>query len=195
MPASRRLTDAERQSIAKARASGTSAATLADHFGVSLKTIYNAANRATARQKANGSRARVIGLRLSPAELQHFEATLARRGIAHRSAALRRLLLVASDVFSPDDTAAAALRDLSAGLNRVGNNVNQIARRLNEAKLRGTPVTWRLQDQDATRALAALIFDLADQIQDLSRARRRALALVIDQALAPLLDQAGDGSR
>ncbi len=48
----------------------------------------------------------------------------------------------ANDILRPDEDMADALRALSAALNRVGNNVNQVARRLNEAKLKGARLPY-----------------------------------------------------
>ena len=50
---------------------------------------------------------------------------------------MRCLMLATDDLLRPDEGMTEELRALSAALNRVGNNVNQIARRLNEAKLKG----------------------------------------------------------
>ena len=50
---------------------------------------------------------------------------------------MRRLMLAADDLLRPDEMMTEELRAMSAALNRVGNNVNQVARRLNEAKLKG----------------------------------------------------------
>ena len=65
------------------------------------------------------------------------------------------------------------LRGLSAALNRVGNNVNQVARRLNEAKLKRERLPYTPASHAEIRDLAVLVFDMADQIQEMFRARRR----------------------
>jgi len=173
MSRGRRLTETERLSIAQERSQGVAAGDLATRYGVSLKSVYNAAKHAADRQAANGSRSKVIGLRVSPSELQRFDAAIARHGGAHRSDALRCLILAADDILRPDEDMADALRTLSAGLNRVGNNVNQVARRLNEARLRGERLPYTPASHAELRDLAVLVFDMADQIQEMSRARRR----------------------
>ncbi|MHC0055452.1 hypothetical protein [Actibacterium sp. D379-3] len=73
------------------------------------------------RQTANGSRSRVVGIRVSDDDLRRFDAALSRRGIAHRSDAMRRLMLAAEGVFLPDYEMCDELRSLGAALNRVGN--------------------------------------------------------------------------
>jgi len=186
MSRGRRLTEAERLSIAQERSQGVAAGDLATRFGVSLKSVYNAANHAADRQTANGSRPKVIGVRVSPRELQRFDAALARHGITHRSNALRCLIQAADDILRPDEAMTEELRSLSAALNRAGNNVNQIARRLNEAKLKGERLPYTSASHAEIRDLAVLIFDMADQIQEMFRARRRELNLEVTKALAGL---------
>ncbi|MEI4235131.1 plasmid mobilization relaxosome protein MobC [Roseovarius sp. D22-M7] len=194
MSRGRRLTETERLSIARERSRGVPAAELATRYNVSLKSIYNAANHGVGRQVANASRSRVVGIRVSDRDLQGFDAALARRGVANRSDAMRRLMLAANDILRPDDATAEELRSMSAALNRVGNNVNQVARRLNEAKLSGERLPYTASNNAEIRELAGLVFEMADQIQELFRARRRSLDLQVTQALAGLSGKAGHGS-
>ncbi len=194
MPRARRLTENERLSIAKARAEGVPVCELATRYGVSRVSIYNASNHGTERQEANVSRSRVIGIRVSSRDLRGFDAALGRRGIAHRSDAMRRLMLAADDILRPDEEMTEELRTMSAALNRVGNNVNQVARRLNEAKVRGERPPYTAASHAEIRELAGLIFELADQIQQLFRARRRALDLDVTKALAGLAPRGQNGS-
>ena len=189
MSRGRRLTETERLSIAEERSQGVAAGDLATRYGVSLKSVYNAAYHAADRQTANGSRPKVIGVRVSPKELQRFDAALARHGVVHRSDALRCLILAADDILRPDEGMTDALRNLSAALNRVGNNVNQVARRLNEAKIKGERLPYTPASHAEIRDLAVLVFDMADQIQEMFRARRRALDLEVTKALADLARQ------
>ncbi|WP_425074128.1 plasmid mobilization relaxosome protein MobC [Sagittula sp. S175] len=60
------------------------------------------------------------------------------------------------------------MRSLGAALNRVGNNVNQVARRLNEARVPGERPSYPASSHHDVRALAGLVFDLADQVQEMS---------------------------
>ena len=181
-----RLTETERLHIAQERSQGVAAGDLATRYGVSLKSVYNAANHAADRQTANGSRPKVIGVRVSSKELQRFDAALARHGVVHRSDALRSLILAADDLLRPDESMTDELRGLSAALNRVGNNVNQVARRLNEAKIKGERLPYTPASHAEIRDLAVLVFDMADQIQEMFRARRRVLDLEVTKALAGL---------
>ena len=194
MPRARRLTEKERLSIAKARAEGVPVRELATRYGVSRMSIYNASNHSTERQAANASRSRVIGIRVSARDLRGFDAVLGRRGIAHRSDAMRRLMLAADNILRPDEVMTEELRTMSAALNRVGNNVNQVARRLNEAKVRGELPPYTAASHAEIRELAGLVFDMADQIQQLFRARRRALDLDVTKALAGLAPRGQNGA-
>ena len=194
MPRARRLTEKERLSIAKAHAEGVPVRELATRYGVSRVSIYNAPNHGTERQEANASRSRVIGIRVSARDLRGFDAVLGRRGIAHRSDAMRRLMLAADNILRPDEVMAEELRTMSAALNRVGNNVNQVARRLNEAKVRGELPPYTAASHAEIRELAGLVFDMADQIQQLFRARRRALDLDVTKALAGLAPRGQNGA-
>ena len=192
MSRGRRLTETERLNIAQERLQGVAAGDLATRYGVSLKSVYNAANHAADRQTANGSRPKVIGVRVSPKELQSFDAALARHGVVHRSDALRCLILAADDILRPDEGMTDELKGLSAALNRVGNNVNQVARRLNEAKLKGERLPYTSARHAEIRDLAVLVFDMADQIQEMFRARRRVLDLEVTKALAGLARQGAE---
>jgi hypothetical protein len=138
MGSSRRLTDQERRQIVRERAKGVSVSAISAALKVSPKTVYNVLGRGRSAVSANDSRTRVLTMRVTDRDLRGFDAALARRGIAHRSDAMRCLMLAADDLLRPDEGMTDELRGLSAALNRVGNNVNQVARRLNEAKLKGS---------------------------------------------------------
>lgn len=183
---SRRLTDQERRQIVRERAKGVAVRDLASALKVSPKTVYNVLGRGRSAVSANDSRTRVLTMRVTERDLRGFDAALSRRGIAHRSDAMRCLMLAADDLLRPDEGMTDELRNLSAALNRVGNNVNQVARRLNEAKIKGERLPYTPTSHAEIRDLAVLVFDLADQIQEMFRARRRVLDLEVTKALAGL---------
>ena len=192
MGSSRRLTDQERRQIVRERAKGVSVSAISAALKVSPKTVYNVLGRRRSAVSANDSRTRVLTMRVTGRDLRGFDAALARRGIAHRSDAMRCLMLAADDLLRPDEGMTDELRGLSAALNRVGNNVNQVARRLNEAKLKGERLPYTPASHAEIRDLATLVFDMADQIQEMFRARRRALDLEVTQALAGLARQGAE---
>ena len=189
MGSSRRLTDQERRQIVRERAKGVSVSAISAALKVSPKTVYNVLGRGRSAASANDSRTRVLTMRVSDRDLRGFDAALARRGTAHRSGALRCLILAADDILRPDEDMTDELRGLSAALNRVGNNVNQVARRLNEAKLKGERLPYTPASHAEIRDLAAFVFDMADQIQEMFRARRRTLDREVTKALAGLARQ------
>lgn len=135
------------------------------------------------------SATRVLTMRVTERDLRGFDAALARRGIAHRSDAMRCLMLAADDLLRPDHDMTDELKGMSAPLIRVGNNVNQVARRLNEAKLKGERLPYSLASHVEIRDLAELVFDMVDQIQEMFRARRRELDIEVTKALAGLARQ------
>ena len=189
---SRRLTDQERLQIVRERAKGFAVRDLATALKVSPKTVYNVLSHGRSAVSANDSRTRVLTMRVTERDLRGFDAALSRRGIAHRSDALRCLMLAADDLLRPDDGMTDELRGLSAALNRVGNNVNQVARRLNEARLKGERLSYTPASHAEIRDLAVLVFEMADQIQEMFRARRRALDLEVTKALAGLVRQGAE---
>ena len=189
MSNSRRLTDQERRQIVRERAKGVSVSAISATLKVSPKTVYNVLSRGRSAVSANVSRTRVLTMRVTDRDLRGFDAALARHGVAHRSDALRCLILAADDILRPDEGMTDELRNLSAALNRVGNNVNQVARRLNEAKIKGERLPYTPASHAEIRDLAVLVFDMADQIQEMFRARRRALDLEVTKALADLARQ------
>ena len=189
MGSSRRLTDQERRQIVRERAKGVSVSAISAALKVSPKTVYNVLSRGRSAVSANDSRTRVLTMRVTDRDLRGFDAALARRGIAHRSDAMRCLMLAADDLLRPDEGMTDELKGMSAALNRVGNNVNQVARRLNEAKLKGERLPYTPANHAEIRDLAVLVFDMADQIQEMFRARRRELDLEVTKALAGLARQ------
>jgi hypothetical protein len=189
MSSSRRLSDQERRQIVRERAKGVSVSAISAALKVSPKTVYNVLGRGRSTVSANDSRTRVLTMRVTERDLRGFDAALARRGIAHRSDAMRCLMLAADDLLRPDHDMTDELKGMSAALNRVGNNVNQVARRLNEAKLKGERLPYNLASHVEIRDLAVLVFDMADQIQEMFRARRRELDLEVTSALAGLARQ------
>jgi len=186
MGSTRRLTDQERRQIVRERAKGVSVSAISAALKVSPKTVYNVLSRGRSAVSGNDSRTRVLTMRVTDRDLRGFDAALARRGIAHRSDAMRCLMLAADDLLRPDHGMTDELKGMSAALNRVGNNVNQVARRLNEAKLKGERLPYTPASHAEIRDLAVLVFDMADQIQEMFRARRRELDLEVTKALAVL---------
>ena len=86
------------------------------------------------------------------------------------------------------------IKELRTEIHHIGNNINQIARRLNEGRVRGEQAVLTGSEKAEIRALAGLVFTIADQVQEMSRNRRVSLKLEVDKALAPLIPEARDGA-
>lgn len=183
----RKLTDDERRQIIEARAQGTSAAALARYFDVSPRTIYNTLNRAQAPRAVRPARTKTVSMRFSDRDLTRFMAALARRGITDRPAALRRLMGAADKILmAPDPAAVATLHGWNAAIRRRGAAINQIARKLNEAKLRGLPLPFTAEDAAVIHELEVFLVTFTTDFRAMWEAKRVAMSQEIDKALAGL---------
>ena len=178
----RRLTDAQRQEIARQRAQGVPARALAERYGVTRKTIDNAVRHVRDAAAVQDSPTRVVGVRVSERELRAFDAALARQGLT-RSEALKRMMRAAGGLLALDGESREGLDQLRAALNRVGSNVNQIARACNQARVSGQPLPYTAQDHAEIRAALGVVFQVADQVRDLARSRRAQLDVTVGAML------------
>lgn len=184
----RKLTDDERRQIIEARAKGTPAAVLARRFGVSTRTIYNTLSRAKGARSASTT---TISTRLSARQLAGFQAALAHRGITDQPAALRRLIDAADILLRPADP--VVLDHLQAWGTQVatdGAAVNHIARKLNEAKLRGRPLPFTDDDMTTIRTFAGGLVEFAEAFRILWEAQLASKTREVDKALEGLAARA-----
>ncbi len=72
--------------------------------------------------------------RVSPANLAQFDARLKDADIRNRSEALRNVIRNTGGLAMPDAGLAEALLPMKGTLNKVGNNVTQIAKSMNDVK-------------------------------------------------------------
>lgn len=180
----RKLTDDERRHIIEVRAGGTSAAVLARHFGVSTRTIYNTLSRSKGVQPSPTT---TISTRLSARQLVGFEAALARCGITDQPAALRRLMDAADILLRPADPVVRDhLQAWGAQVATEGAAVNHIARKLNEAKLRGGPLPFTDDDMTTIRTFARGLVEFAEEFRILWGAQLAAKTREVDKALEGL---------
>jgi transposase-like protein len=177
----RKLTDGERRQIIEARTGGTSAAALARRFGVSTRTIYNTLSRAKGERRAL---TRTISTRLSARQLAGFQAALARRGITDQPAALRRLMMAADILLRPvDQIVRDHLKAWGAQVATEGAAVNHIARKLNEAKLRGRPIPFTDDDMTTIRTFAGGLVEFVEEFRILWEAQMAEKTRQVDKAL------------
>lgn len=186
----RKLTDDERRQIIEARAEGTPVKALARQYGVSRRTIYNTLNKA---QGARLGRTQTISLRVSRRELAGFQAALARRGIADQPAALRCLMEAADILLRPADPVVLDhLQAWGAQVATEGAAVNHIARKLNEAKLRGRPIPFTDEDMTTIRTFAGGLVEFAEEFRILWEAQLSAKTREVEKALEGLAARAPD---
>ncbi len=188
MASRRRLTPEERQQIVRERLKGSTHAALAVQFRVSERTVYYTIRTEKDRRRDTRVRTKQVSVTLTPEELQGFDEVLARHGVSSRSAGVRRLIQSANGVFQPDQHLAEELKSFRAALNRVGNNVTQIAKRLNEARAKGIAPVFGDRSLTQLRLLSGFVLDFADQVDALARRRVSHVTLEAHSALKDFSD-------
>ena len=184
----RRLTPSERQEIVRERCKGVTHKALAERFGVSERTVYYTLRTEKDRRRDTRIRTKQVSVTLTPEELQGFDEVLARHGVSSRSAGVRLLIQSANGIFQPDQHLAEELKSFRAALNRVGNNVTQIAKRLNEARAKGIAPVFGERSLAQLRLLSGFVLDFADQVDALSRRRVSHVTLEAHKALKEFSD-------
>ncbi|MBL4918670.1 helix-turn-helix domain-containing protein [Szabonella alba] len=186
----RKLTIDERRQIIEARAEGTSVKALARQFGVSRRTVYNTLNKA---QGAHPALTRTISLRVSRRELAGFKDGMVKRGITDYPAALRSLMGAADVLLRPaDQSVIDQIQDWGAEIKTHGTAINQVARKLNEAKLRGRPIPFTVEDMTTIRTFAGFFVDFVEDFRTLWEAKQAAMTREVDKALAGLATKGPD---
>ncbi|MGB7242598.1 MAG: transposase [Sulfitobacter sp.] len=183
MPKGRILTPDERLMIVREAAKGADVKGLALRFGVTRRTIHYTIKREKDRRRDTGVRTAAASVTVTPDEMKAFDAELARHGFDSRADGLRALMQATNGIFVPDEHLANELAGYRAALNRVGNNITQIARRLNEAKKRGMPASWSEKQYEEIRALAGMVLQMGDQIDLLVRRRNATMTVTVTDVL------------
>ena len=140
-------------------------------------------------QTERGSRTEVVVCRVSPADLAQFDTKLKEAGIRNRSEALRNVIRNIGGMAMPDAALAEALLSMKGALNKVGNNVTQIAKRMNDAKNRGQTLPFAEEELMEMRHLARFILDFADEADLMARGRRAALEVKISEELKRMAER------
>ena len=183
MPRGRILTPDERLVIVREAAKGADVKSLATRFGVTRRTIHYTIKREKDRRRDTGIRTAAASVTVTPDEMAAFDLAISKHGFGSRADALRALMQATNGIFVPDDHLFGELAGFRAALNRVGNNVTQIARRMNEAKKRGMPAPWSDRQYEELRALAGLILEMGDQADLLIRRRKDAMLVTVNEVL------------
>lgn len=187
----KKLTVDQRRAIVALRAKDVSVIDLAATFGVTRDAIYKILKSDDERKVTEGIRSEVIQVRVSQAEAEAFDAVLAEHGVTNRSHALRSLLKAAQGVFVPDHLVAQLLKEQNAALSRLGSNLNQIARRLNEAKKKGSDAVFGGMDVAEISEVARIVASLVEQTSDMLEHKTARLEV----ATTPLLMDVAHGSK
>ncbi len=171
--------------IVREAADGISSSVLAERFGVTSRAVRYVVKADAERQKDTAVATAAVTVKLTPEELQAFDAVLASAGIKTRSEGLRRLIQAAGGTFVPDVQLAAEMARYKASLHEVGNGVAQIARQMTHANRIGQGAGPEFSELRLAqmRGLARFILDSADEIDLLVRRRRDAMQLEATAAL------------
>ncbi len=189
MSQAKRLTEFEKMEIVRDAADGVSSSVLAERFGVTSRAVRYVVKADAERQKDTAVATAAITVKLTPEELQAFDAVLATARIETRTEGLRRLIQTAGGTFVPDVQLAAEMARYRASLNDVGNGVAQIAKqmtranRMGQGAVGGTSAEFTELRLAQMRGLARFILDSADEIDLLVRRRRDAMQLEATAAL------------
>lgn len=183
MPKGRILSNDERLVIVREAAKGVAPVDLATRFGVTRRTIHYTIKREKDRRRDTGIRTAAASVTVTPDEMKTFDTALSKHGFESRADGLRALMQSTNGIFVPDEHLASELAGYRAALNRVGNNITQIARRMNEAKKTGRPIPWSERSYEEIRSLAAMIMDMGDEIDLLVRRRNDAVAVAVNDVL------------
>ena len=92
----------------------------------------------------------------------------------------------------PDEGLIDQLQAWRAQIATQGAAVNQIARKLNEAKLRGRPLPFTPEDMTTIRSFAEAVVIFAEDFRILWETEQAAMARKVDKALAGLATEVPD---
>jgi transposase-like protein len=164
----KRLTAAEKRRVLEELQAGGKVATVARQFGIDRGTVRRVREAQGRVQGGNAGSRQVVAARLSAEEVRVFDAVTKRCGCRSRSEALRALARSASGFVEFSREENAGLDEVARELNKIGVNVNQLARLANSGRL---PAGGRQLDvmSDLRRELA----QLRAFMLDLTAERRR----------------------
>lgn len=133
MSKGRRLTGEQRDALLSQRRKGVRTKELAQRFGISERAVRMAMAAEKQRKITVQQKDTTIAVRIDTEAVMSFDAVISRLDFRSRSEAFRRMIYGASGFFAPDEHLSEEVRRAVAELAKVGTNINQIARRLNQA--------------------------------------------------------------
>jgi len=183
MSRARRLTSAERQKLVAEHRKGIGTKALSERFKITERAVrYAVAADEQRKMKVPGKDA-TIAVRLDHEAVRSFDVALSRHSFVSRSEALRRIIDAASGYFAPDDHLAQQVQRMNVELSRLGTNINQIARRLNEARLIGSHGSISKAEVAEIRGIAVMVADLREGLNAVIRRRQLQLGDITSAAL------------
>lgn len=168
-----RLTLKQRAAIVAEKRNGVGTKPLADCFGVTEQTIRNITRDAKVARVEAKTETATITARVPIPDIQAFDATTSRLGVAQRSEALRAFVRHPAGFLTADGDLADAARELNRGLAAIGVNVNQIARRLNDPRLQPGERRLTAADADVLREVRDSVNAVREQLLVLSGKKAR----------------------
>ena len=182
-----RLTPAQRQAIAQARAQGIATKVLALRYGVSVQTIRNIARGVQMARTQVRSETATVTARVPVADIRAFDALIVRLGRDQRSSVLRAFIRHPAGYLGADAALAESIRALRRELSAIGSNLNQIARRLNDPRLLPEARKLRRREAEVLRATHAAVTQSRDHLAVLigakARGRDAAFRAILGEAL------------
>ena len=176
----KRLKPDERQEAIRQLKAGGAIGAVSEAMGVDRGTLRKIRDRGLRDDPASTSMGRAITVRVSAAEYGAFEAAIARAGYRNRSDGLRALIRLATGFLELSAGEAADLDALSRELNKIGVNINQMARLANSGRL---PMTERQMEE--FRALHRDVKQLRSFLGQMNTERlRRGVALFLKHSAA-----------
>lgn len=132
--ARRPLTAADRAQVLAALRTGGTVTSVAAVFGLDRATVRRLRDTAGTPERGQTGSV-VVTTRLAVAEARAFDGRIAALGFRSRSEGLRAAVRVASGLLEFPGTEGARLEALAAALNKIGVNINQLARLANSGRL------------------------------------------------------------
>ncbi|MCA0270976.1 MAG: plasmid mobilization relaxosome protein MobC [Proteobacteria bacterium] len=164
----RALSAKERGEVLAVLKEGGSVTSAAARFGLDRATVRRIRDGERDKGIASGTAGAVVTVRLATAETQAFEARVAGLGLRSRSEGLRVAVRAASGLLEFSREENAGLDELTRALNKIGVNVNQLARAANSGRL---PAGGR--QLDVLSELRREVSQLRAFMLDLTAERRR----------------------
>ncbi len=164
----KRLGPAERAEAIRRLKAGGQIKTVSEMFDVSRDTIRKIRDAELRSDEAVTTGMQPVAVRISAIEARAFDAAITRAGYRNRSDGLRALIRLATGFLEMSGDEAADLDALSRELNKIGVNINQMARLANSGRL---PLTGRQMEE--FRVLHRDVKQLRNFLGQMNTERRR----------------------